>query len=163
MAAQATLTELRQRRFHIRELVEHTGVSARTIHRYLATQVLPPVKTRGRATTYGWEHLARLLYARLLREARHDPVLIPKDIKRTPLARIEAALVEDGLVATDRRPEPPLRTAATSPAEARPTLGGAERWTRVPVMPGLDLLLLDDASEIVHRVAAEVQARYRVP
>lgn len=64
----------------IEELAERFGVSVRAIRYYIAQGLLPGPGARGKAATYGEEHIARLGLIRQLTE-RH-----------TPLAKIEELL-----------------------------------------------------------------------
>jgi DNA-binding transcriptional MerR regulator len=64
----------------IEELAERFGVSVRAIRYYIAQGLLPGPGTRGKAATYGEEHVVRLGLIRQLTD-RH-----------TPLAKIEALL-----------------------------------------------------------------------
>ncbi len=156
------LSELRRAEVDIHDLVRISGVARRTIHRYIAGRVIPRGSGAGRGTRYGWPQLARLLFAKLLRGEGTDPINIPYHVKKTKLEVIEERLVEARIVASDAAPVATPPAARGTPAGPAPALAAAERWMRVPVMPGLDLVVREDASEIVRRVAAEVQARYRI-
>ena len=60
-------------RFSIEELAEAVGLSVRTIRYYIAEGLLPGPGARGKAATYGEEHVLRLRLIRLFSE-RHMPL-----------------------------------------------------------------------------------------
>ena len=153
-------------------LVEQSGVAARTIRHWISLGLLPRPQGTGLAAVYSRDHLLRVWVVASL---RRDGVRL-EDIK--------------GILATmtrqqmgKYRPEPP---AAEPPASAAPTLGfespapprlGAgvnddtrlatngtampgRRYAVVPLLPGLILMVDEDAATIVRRAALEIIERY---
>lgn len=133
----------------IHELSERTGVAPRTIRCYIAWRMLPRVDVRGRATRYGREHFVRLLFIKRALDNGGGRGWIRAELRKRSLESLEEEL---GLVA------PP-----TGPSHAaEDALVAAERWARVPLLPGLDLVLRDDAAPMVRRIAREIQRAYAV-
>jgi DNA-binding transcriptional MerR regulator len=130
------------------ELERATGFVARTINRYAATGILPPPLPRSRKQRFSHEHYARLvLLGKWAREGK-PPTEAGAQLARMSLAEVERAA---GLAASaPEKPPDPLRGLAV-----------AERFARLTLLPGLDLLLRDDASEVVKRIAGEIATRYR--
>jgi DNA-binding transcriptional MerR regulator len=112
----------------IQKLADAAGVSVRTIRYYIAEGLLPPPGARGKAATYGEDHLLRLRLIRRLVE------------QRRPLAEIRgqlSALTREelrGLAAEEERrawqlgsPEQPLTPRQYIAALLERERDGAER------------------------------------
>lgn len=89
--------------------------------------------------------------------------------KRDPLGPPAAALAQSPAPPPPANPTPaPQPTAAVAipvPAEATPgapasALAEPLRWGRVSLLPGMDLVVREGASEIVVRLAREIVAKY---
>lgn len=81
----------------IEELAGRVGVPVRTIRYYIAEGLLPGPQGRGRAATYGEDHLLRLRLIRRLSERR-----VPLAQVRTRLAGLSRGELEGLLVEEDR-------------------------------------------------------------
>lgn len=92
--------------FSIDQLAERVGTPVRTIRYYIAEGLLPGPGARGKAATYGDEHLARLRLIRRLVEQR-----VPLAEIRERLARLSAAEVAALLAGEDRHAADLLRVA----------------------------------------------------
>jgi hypothetical protein len=62
-------------------------------------------------------------------------------------------------VANAPPPEPAPSPPIAPPAPKLSPLPGA-RFRHVPLLPGMELVVRDDASDLVNRLAAEIHARY---
>lgn len=82
----------------IEQLADRVGVPTRTVRYYIAEGLLPGPTSRGKAATYGEEHLLRLRLIRLLAE-QHVPI---KEI-RERLAGLSAAEIRAVLAEDERR------------------------------------------------------------
>lgn len=140
----------------MRDLIQATGVTERTVRFYVARGVLPRPEGRGTGPIYTEEHLLRLRAVRHLRAQRvslDDIVARLAGLSREQLTR---------LVAPSPPPSPATSTTSAGPLAATGEARGytAERWERVPLLPGLELHVRGDAGPLVHRLAAEIHARY---
>jgi DNA-binding transcriptional MerR regulator len=136
------------------DLVRLSGSSARAIRYYIQRGLLSRPTLAGRATRYSRETLGRLAFIRHLRD---DEDLALKHIKRGVR---EFAPGESEYWASRLDPGADAEPLALPPDAAAP-LAVAERWGRVPLAPGLDLVLRDGASAEVVQLAAEIQAMVR--
>ena len=82
----------------IDDLAERAGVPVRTVRFYIAEGLLPGPGARGKAATYGDEHLTRLLLIRRLAEQR-----VPLAEQRERLARLSPAEIRSLLAEEERR------------------------------------------------------------
>lgn len=99
-------------RYSVGELAEVAGVSRRTVRYYVQEGLLPPPTGLGRGAYYGPEHLQRLLRVKAMQE------------QGMSLEEIWRALSPGGEKATvEHRPAPLKRSL----------------WTRVEILPGVEL------------------------
>lgn len=142
--------------YKLAELARAGGVTPRAVRLYVTRDLLPAPVFRGRSTTYNEDHLVRL---RAIARLRVDEGL-QLDAIRSRLA----VLSPDDLAALGA--PPPLAGPPAAPllGEDRPAgdplPGGAERWDRLALLPGLELHVRGDATAVVRRLAAEIHARY---
>ncbi|HEX7737763.1 MAG TPA: MerR family transcriptional regulator [Ktedonobacteraceae bacterium] len=81
--------------FTIEELAEQVGLSIRTVRYYITEGLLPGPQGRGKATTYGDEHLQRLRLIRLL-SLQHRPLAeIHQLLDHLSLSEIHTLLAEE--------------------------------------------------------------------
>jgi DNA-binding transcriptional MerR regulator len=145
------------------DLVTLTGIPARTIRSYIQRGLLQRPRFAAGATTYDRVTLG-LLGA--IRRGRSEHQMLHVTIKAklrtlTP-EQIEAWAEEfDPLREPDEDEEtPPLEAPLPpSPAPAASPMI-AERWCRVPLVPGLDLMMREGSSALVARLAREIQEKY---
>jgi DNA-binding transcriptional MerR regulator len=78
----------------IEELAEHVGVPVRTVRFYITEGIVPGPNARGRAATYGEEHLLRLRLARELAEQRVPLAEIRERMARLSSADLRAVLAD---------------------------------------------------------------------
>jgi len=102
--------------YSIREIAELGGVSRRTIRYYVQEGLLPPPHGLGRGARYDRGHLERLLLIKDFQEQGRT------------LQEVRQALGAGG--ATDNSP----RASASVPAPV-----SRSRWTRLEILPGLEL------------------------
>jgi DNA-binding transcriptional MerR regulator len=117
----------------IEELAERAGVSVRTIRFYIGEGLLPGPGGRGKAASYGAEHLLRLRLIRLLSERR-----VPLAEQRERLAALSTEDVRS-LLAEQLVQASELERArrAASPREYLATLLEQARRERQPPMPNI--------------------------
>lgn len=109
----------------IGELADRADVSRRTIRFYVQRGLIPPPQGGGRGAHYTEEHLERLLAVKRLQE-----VGIPLEVILQRLGPPEG-------------PSAPPPTAPPPTTPPRPP--GPETWRRVALVPGVELLIRDDA------------------
>lgn len=131
------------------ELARAAGISPGTIKHWIAAGLMEKPEFRARRTTYGREHLVRVLAIKKLREHK---VLLP-EIKRK-LAKIPL----EELAKEVLPPEPP----ASAPRDGGGATGAdiGQAWRRVELLPGLELHVRADAGAVVHRLAGEIREKY---
>jgi DNA-binding transcriptional MerR regulator len=153
------------------ELAALTGQPRRTIRYYVEQGLLGRPEFRGTATRYQRSHLLRLL---AIQRLKSEGVPSLSAIKQ----RIDAAGEAELLAAVSARPPstavatalglPVSGAAPVSTQSASMVSGGAaaapeeaeltgEAWRRVLLLPGLELLLAEDASPAVRQVARQIQ------
>lgn len=144
------------------QLEELSGYASRTIRNYMTKGLVPRPKSAGALTTYDDAVLGRLLLIRRRKKEGESFYRIKQELSK---------MTHEELVAVARPPTavaPPVAQAANTDAGAASFIAGgarelrvAEKWTRVPLLPGLDLQLADGAAQIVCDIAAEIQRRYQ--
>ncbi|WP_437879061.1 helix-turn-helix domain-containing protein [Sorangium sp. So ce513] len=144
--------------YKLDELAEEAGVAPRTVRYYVQRGLLPAPEFRGKDTSYGREHLARLRAIKALQQAH------------LPLEEIQARLAGAGVdeierIARTATAAPPRATApcpGPGDAAAAPRAGAprGERWERIELADGVELHVRSDAPERSRRIALEVQSRY---
>ena len=159
----------------ISELAALTGRPARTIRFYVEQGLLERPPFYGTATRYGRPHLLRLLgIERLKREGLRSLPLIKQRLDAAGEAELLAAVAArppSAAVAVALGLADPNASSASNPregalpiargAEANASVAPGELWRRILLLPGLELLLADDASPAVRHVAMQVQAHCR--
>ncbi|HEY8039561.1 MAG TPA: helix-turn-helix domain-containing protein [Polyangiaceae bacterium] len=168
------------------DLVEQTGVAPRTIREYVRLEILPRPRGTGPAALYSREHLLRLWAIVHFRAEGVQLDEIKKGLARMSLREI-ARFKPKAPAPTPAPPEaeapgqpgapPPLgpdpEHAQLPPRGRAPRadLAGAgphgdeglpdgPRWAIVALLPGMALMVRDDAPRIVRRAAREIIERY---
>jgi hypothetical protein len=150
----------------IAELSTLTGVSVRTLRSYVAKDLLRPIEFRGTVTRYPRRELLRLLKMLELKSQCRGRVVLAK------LMRQVDAISDPALEAwaARQRLSPELGRAlgivakATAPVAPGAVASGvlervaSETWRRIPLLPGLELMLSSDASLAVRGVAQRLYA-----
>lgn len=165
----------------IEELAERVGVPVRTIRFYIAEDLLEGPGMRGKAATYGDEHLLRLRLIRRLSEQRVPLAEIRALLSRLSIDEVRALLSEE-----EQRAELLEHTAqVSSPKDYISALLNHARQARQPIatekppgvvtpsspMPTTDVHQRQFAEEVWHRwelapglelsVRASTQEQYR--
>lgn len=125
----------------MKQLVEQLHVGPRGVHGWIKAGVLPRPK-RGRGARYDDEFVAR---ARWIDRRRMDGWLlssIKEELDETPRETILAAAGGGG----------------TTPAQT-PVV--TERWERIVLLPGLDLLFRADGPPLLRQMAEMIARTYR--
>jgi DNA-binding transcriptional MerR regulator len=145
--------------YALEDLVRLSGYSARGIRHYIQLGLLARPKVAGRATRYSRETLGRLSAIRVWRDK--DGLSVPR-IKRE-LRKLEASEVQSWADELEFPEGPaPMSVGALAPPQIdspSATLVG-DRWVRLPLVPGLDLVLREVTGEDVVKLAQEIQAKY---
>jgi DNA-binding transcriptional MerR regulator len=154
--------------YSLKDLARLTGIPARSIRGYIQQGVLESPRHAGPATSYDRETLG-LLGA--IRHARREHGAVAYVTLKAKLRALDADEIEAWAEELDPLPavgddEPTIaNTPATPPVTATsPSTGPletAERWVRVPLVPGLELMMLEGSGELVSRLAREIQGKYR--
>src|SRR5579859_5253263 len=103
--------------FTIEELAERVAIPIRTVRYYISEGLLPGPAGRGKAASYGEEHLQRLRLIRLLSNQHRPLAEIHQLLHRLSLPEIRALLVDEEqrakeLGSTDQQ-QPPQQYVAT--------------------------------------------------
>lgn len=149
--------------FLISELSALTGVSVRTLRHYVTEDLLTPIEFRGTATRYPRRELLRLLKLFELRGQVRGKVVLAK--LRRQLDTISDPDLEAWACTQPLSPEL-ARALGIEQKLAAPKSGAAdalgrialETWQRIPLLPGLDLMLRADASVAVRGIAERLYA-----
>ena len=147
--------------FTAAELAEETGLQPRTIRHYSFTGLITKPPFRGRSTAYTEENLADVLTVRALTKEGLGAPEVKAAMAKMTLAEIRA---KAGLPPVDCSPPTPPVVVPANPAppppapEPRASLG--EDWSRVALLPGLELHVRGDAKDFVRKVAREIREKY---
>jgi DNA-binding transcriptional MerR regulator len=173
----------------IADLVERSGLAPRTIRSYIALRIIPAPVVNGPAAVYGDEHLLRLVAATRMRAegaslnavaAKLGTMSLPQVrayVRRTeprpadpsPAAPQPAPAAEppvlDGEPVSTRRKLPRDGAAAGADLVSPWTSEGASlpptaHWGIFPLLPGMALMVREDAAPIVKSAAAEILGRF---
>jgi hypothetical protein len=168
------------------DLVEATGVTARTLRGYVSTGYLKPPSGRGPAAVYTEEHYVRAVALVRMRRAGDDWGAIRRRCATWTLPKFRAYVRSTDEAPAARPPadppdppdppdphdardppdpaNPPDPEAAplgsTTPDPLDPSPEGT-RWVALPLLPGLALWVREDAPAGVQRAADEIVRRYR--
>jgi DNA-binding transcriptional MerR regulator len=157
-------------RYQMADLIARTGFSARTIRDYIRKGFLAPPTGMGPAALYDEEQMLRLTAAARMREEKIDLGTLGTRLKSWSLAEI----AEYVRATAPRIAEPETPAISSAPtAEEQPPAPAAEmraapnddlppgsRYVLAPLLPGLALVVGEDASPLVRRVAREIIERY---
>jgi DNA-binding transcriptional MerR regulator len=126
-------------RWKLEELAERAGVSPRTIRYYVQRGLLPAPEFRGKDSSYGEMHLARLRAIRLLQQ-RYLPLdAISAELEGRTVEQLRE-LAKSGAA---EAPGPSREQAASRPGEA----ATQQRWRRLELAPGIELHLREDRTD----------------
>ncbi len=170
--------QARLRGWLLAELAGLCGLTPRAVRYYVDCGVLPAPVFRGRATRYQRVHLVRLVALPHWRATEELPLSdVRKRLDAVTPQQLESAVwslpLRDELLMLlhQRDPQgrsaPPPELVAAKPlpdpdaTQAAPTpeapLQGGSLCCRVPLLPGLELLLDSTASPVVRQLAREIQ------
>jgi len=140
--------------YNLEGLAKASGVATRTIRYYIDLGLLPKPPFHSHNTRYGQEHLMRLQAIKRLRNQK---------LRLNAIAARLAKVTPDELLrlAGMEPPAPPAPKARElpegflgpyRPAFTQPT----ERWERISICPGVDLMVRSEADAEAWRVASEI-------
>ncbi len=173
----------------ISDLVERTRLAPRTIRSYIALKIIPPPVGNGPAAVYGEEHLQRLIAAVRMRAEgaslaavaeklasmslaqvrgyvrRTDPPKEPTaPSAEQPTSPVETPALDGEPVPSGRQLPPmgsaPRTTLATGAWAESASLPDTPHWGIFPLLPGMALMVREDAAPIVKSAAAEILGRF---
>jgi hypothetical protein len=155
------------RDYSLADLQQMTGYSGRTIARYIQMGLVPSPKQAGSRTRYSREALGRLLaIAKLRREGKEGTPDVKYEMRQMTDEEVEAhAEARDPLVSvvvsSSAAPSQPMvaRQDDVQRAGFLPA-GTTQRWVRVSLVPGLELMVHEGGGEIAARLAHEIVSRY---
>jgi DNA-binding transcriptional MerR regulator len=147
------------------ELVEQSGVPPRTIREYILRELLPRPKGNGPAAVYSRKHVL-LLWA--ITRLRQDGLLLDaiKEQLATMSARDMARYKPAPRASEDAGADADAVDGAGSPraplmrATEIDELPDAPRWRLLPLLPGVVLMVRDDAAPFARKAVAEMLAHY---
>ncbi len=150
------------------QLAEASGVPDRSIRRYVYEGILAFTPYRGKKTTYDEIHLwglyamnrlrAEGVYrldefkARLSGRSLDELVAIARGTPSSPVGKGATVIASPAPSAVAM--EAPAATVNAPPPPAEP------RVRRIPLLPGMELVVREDATDLVKRLAAEIHASY---
>ncbi len=164
------------------DLARLTGLSGRTIRGYIAHGYIPPPTGKGSAARYTEHQMLQAVCIARMRAAGATWTEVAALVVGTSIAKVRAYVKK-----TEPAPEPPPEAPAQSPSTLDPPLLPGEpfasrrrlppgeagpmalddaglpdgpRWALLPLLPGLVLMVRDDAAAVVKRAAAEIIERY---
>jgi DNA-binding transcriptional MerR regulator len=143
--------------YKLDELAGEAGVAPRTVRYYVQRGLLPAPEFRGKDTSYGREHLARLRAIKVLQQGHLPLEEIQARLAGAGLDEIERIAAGAPTRALEARCAAPEEAAASSPPAAAPR--GA-RWERVEIADGVELHVRTDAPESSRRIALDIESRY---
>ena len=136
-----------------RAIAAAAGISLHTLRYYVRRGLIQHAELHGVGSVYGPGALVRALAIRRLTTQNEG-----LDEIRQRFAKL--SLEEIAVIAGLERPEP---SPAASTSEAEPlAAGSSETWSRVALLPGLELHVRADATAFVKRVAGEIASAYQV-
>jgi DNA-binding transcriptional MerR regulator len=164
------------------DLARLAGISGRTIRSYIATGFIAPPTGKGPAARYSehqmlqavciarmrarganWDEVAALVMGTSLAKLRAyvkktEPTAeAPPAPPPLPGSPFDPPLLEGQPVAS-RRQLPPGEAGPIAPEDA--DLPDGPRWALLPLLPGMVLMVRDDAAAVVKRATAEIVERY---
>jgi len=157
---------------NLQDLSDRTGISVRTIRFYITERLLPGPEGRGTSTSYGDEHLGRLLLIRELSSQR-----LPLSEIRERLAQVSPSDLPSMLAEVENRSRAEETTRSTSPKEylssmleqalgqrSNPELfpAPAERlprdvWRRIRLGAGIELHVTPEAERVEGELIERIQ------
>jgi len=152
-------------------LSERTGLAARTLRQYVALGLIPPPEGHGPGAVYGEEHMVRAIAIARMRDQGDSLGVIQETFAAWSLEQIREFVRETEPPPSAHPPAvaPPPPEAAPAPVAAaleKPdiiegtSLPGARRYVVCSLLPGMLLMVDDDAPQLVRRVAAEIVEKY---
>jgi DNA-binding transcriptional MerR regulator len=169
----------------IADLVARSGAAPRTIRGYIERGLVPKPRGNGPAAVYSEEAMLRVVAITRLRAKGESLAAIAKRLERWTRKQLASFVAETEPTTAGSAPAPEvpaehaLHAAQGEPAASLPEHGAdasaaidaatpdalatvpeALHYSLVPLMPGLALMVTDDAAPVVRRIANEVIARY---
>ena len=167
--------------FAISHLVERSGVSARTIRKYIRIKLMAPPEGRGPSAFYSDRQLYEAICIAGLRAEGAGYDAIAAQVPGWSLVKLRAQAHRYEKAREPPPPAPPVADPGPGaepmkdprglpretggegqPIEVLPDgdLPDGPRWALVSLLPGMALMVRDDAAAIVKRAAREIIAQY---
>lgn len=160
---------------NLQELSERSRLSVRTIRYYITERLLPGPEGRGSSTSYGEEHLGRLLLIKELARQRLPLAEIRGRIGSLPPGELRSLLDETerrgraeesvlssspkdylGALLEQARERRGAREAAPPEAQAA-WIGPGDSWRRIRLGPGIELHVSLQAGKAAEGLLEEIQ------
>jgi DNA-binding transcriptional MerR regulator len=155
----------------IGELAKLTDFPETTLRYYGAQKLIRPIQRRGTATRYGRDDLMLLLgLARLKTDETSTLADKKRKLAAMGVAELERWLREGPL--PDRAaqalgfqsvPQPSAKSPAAATGDLAMNDARFEQWQRIPLLPGLDLILRTDANKAARAAAHRIYEQYVRP
>lgn len=147
--------------YKLDEIAKAAGVSARTVRYYVQRGLLPAPTFKGKDSSYGRGHLARLRAIRKLQDAFLPLDAIQAELSRRSLEEIERlADGRDAIVSPVTQPFDPPVQIPPHPPRVEPR---TRTTRRTSLAPGLELALDDDAGPEARALHDRILALLRGP
>ena len=172
---------MRHMRYTMADLVEQSGISARTIRSYIALRLIPRPEGKGPAALYTPRHMRLCIAVSRMRAQGISLAVCYEEMMSWTDMRLRRYLKESE-PKTEARSEPPASPEpppSLPPELEAPTLPGARgkklqkptpagtlalpdapAFKFIPILPNLILCVGERATPLVQRVAAEIYEKY---
>lgn len=157
-------------RYAMAELAARAGVQPRTIRAYIQRGIVERPPHGGAKTTYDEATLLRACAAAVLLRKGKTFERTKRELNKMKEPELRAFVAREAPSSGIAKPPPQAPSAVTttsapaaaaSPIAAALAAAGAKGARRLKLLPGLELVLDDDAPDVVKRLAIELTREFR--